>query len=518
MMRWLALLAFFAVTPAFGQADVVASCGSVTLKAGVPHNVTVDLNGASCRLGGGGGGGSSGPPPVLMTWDPATVTNTTNLVLSNGNLTGTFAVNNGLGYAYSGPVLPKGKVYWEVTVNASSPWSSTGLGNKVLGMSTAFSISLSNGGAIYNTWTEAIVLGVPVVGDVIGFALDTTGTVWARRNAGPWNDPTVGADPATGTGGFVFPGNVHGGLVGPYYAIINTSSSPGAITANFGATAFAHAPPAGFVAANTPPCSQATNYLARTTNGDEGGNGANIIDLICGLVADGVWSKLDTLYLPAQQNDPDARLNLVNGNYSLTGVATFTAYRGFSALPVAGLDTGFNAALAPSPHFAQNDASVGVWPYQAVVSGGFEFGNGAGGLVAAQTNIATRFSDGSTYIRVNGFSASGNFASPGTNGLYVGDRSAFDTVNSYVNGVAATPLAVTSVTPTNANFTLGVVGGFASSQIVSGAFLGGSLGAAGNLAIYNRLRTYMTAVGLARLRENGPPDLIKPTPTKEPKK
>ena len=87
-----------------------------------------------------------------------------------------------------------------------------------------------------------------------------------------------------------------------------------------------------------------------------------------------------------------------------------------------------------------------------------------------------------------------------------------------MNGVAATPLAVTSVTPTNANFTLGVVGGFASSQIVSGAFLGGSLGAAGNLAIYNRLRTYMTAVGLARLRENGPPDLIKPTPTKEPKK
>ena len=71
-------------------------------------------------------------------------------------------------------------------------------------------------------------------------------------------------------------------------------------------------PPAGFVAANTPPCSQATNYLARTTMVTKGAT-VNIIDLICGLVADGVWSKLDTLYLPAQQNDPDARLNLVNG-------------------------------------------------------------------------------------------------------------------------------------------------------------------------------------------------------------
>jgi hypothetical protein len=456
-----------------------------------------------------------------MTWDPATVSNTTNLVLSNGNLTGTYAVNNGNAYAYSAPPLPKGKVYWEVTYTKATAYASTGFGSKAGGPNAAFQLWGNSGVVSYNTWTETLALGTFVTGDVAGFALDTTGTIWVRHNGGPWNAPTVGADPAAGTGGFALTVNSgHGTIFPPYTPQLSGlgDNTNGAYTVNFGATAFAHAPPAGFVAANTPPCLQASNYLARTTNGDEGGNGANIIDLICGLVADGVWSKLDTLYLPAQQNDPDARLNLVNGNYSLTGVATFTAYRGFSALPVAGLDTGFNAALAPSPHFAQNDASVGVWPYQTVVSGGFEFGNGAGGLVAAQTNIATRYSDGNTYIRVNGFSGGANFTSPGTNGLYVGDRSAFDTVNSYVNGVAATPLAVTSVTPTNANFTLGVAGGLPSGQVVSGAFLGGSLGTAGNLAIYNRLRTYMTAVGLARLRENGPPDLIKPTPTKEPKK
>jgi hypothetical protein len=35
-----------------------------------------------------------------------------------------------------------------------------------------------------------------------------------------------------------------------------------------------------------------------------------------------------------------------------------------------------------------------------------------------------------------------------------------------------------------------------SAQTLSAAFIGASLGAAGQLALYNRLRTYMTAVGV----------------------
>ena len=35
-------------------------------------------------------------------------------------------------------------------------------------------------------------------------------------------------------------------------------------------------------------CTAATNYLARTVGGNEGGNGTNISNLICGLVTDGV--------------------------------------------------------------------------------------------------------------------------------------------------------------------------------------------------------------------------------------
>ena len=47
---------------------------------------------------------------------------------------------------------------------------------------------------------------------------------------------------------------------------------------------------------------QALAYLARTVGGNEGGNGANIATLIDGLVSDGVWAKLDALYVLAQQN------------------------------------------------------------------------------------------------------------------------------------------------------------------------------------------------------------------------
>ena len=66
-------------------------------------------------------------------------------------------------------------------------------------------------------------------------------------------------------------------------------------------------------------CTAATNYLARTSGGNEGGNSANITTLICGLVTDGVitgnlsgatggcGSYLDAFYLGAQQNT-DRRL------------------------------------------------------------------------------------------------------------------------------------------------------------------------------------------------------------------
>ena len=123
-----------------------------------------------------------------------------------------------------------------------------------------------------------------------------------------------------------------------------------------------YAPPAGFTAWDGAGghSAQATAYLARTVGGNEGGNGTNIATLIDGLVADGVWAKLDALYVLAQQNATDARLNLVGTNYTLTGTPTFTAYQGFTG-GTGFLDTGFNPATATSPNFIRNNASMSVW-------------------------------------------------------------------------------------------------------------------------------------------------------------
>jgi hypothetical protein len=182
-----------------------------------------------------------------MTWDPATNTNPTNLVLSNGNLTGTWPVNNGSGAAYSTPVMPNGKVYWEVTFTKPDAYAATGFGD-----GAAYNRSLTvngNGSGVFMTWGGDLTLAPFASGDVLGIALDPIAHLaWLRRNTDNWNN-TAGADPATGTGGFVLVGGPHGSLAGPYYALLSGQGNGtvnASMTANFGATDFVHAPPAGF--------------------------------------------------------------------------------------------------------------------------------------------------------------------------------------------------------------------------------------------------------------------------------
>ena len=264
-----------------------------------------------------------------------------------------------------------------------------------------------------------------------------------------------------------------------------------------------YAPPAGFSAWDGAGghSAQAVAYLARTVGGNEGGNATNIANLIDGLVADGVWAKLDALYVLAQQNQTDAQLNLVGTSYGLTSVGllrsvAFTSYQGFGGWGAAVyLATGFNPAVAPSPQFVQNSASLGVWVYAIVTPSDASIGNSANGAVG-ETNIYDNF-NGSFYARVNANVATG--AVPTTvAGLYVGDRSSSASVVPYINGVAQTTQTGASAVPESLPVTIGHVSGAggASAEALSAAFIGASLGSAGQLALYNRLRTYMTAVGV----------------------
>jgi hypothetical protein len=258
-------------------------------------------------------------------------------------------------------------------------------------------------------------------------------------------------------------------------------------------------------------CSQATTYLARTSGGNEGGNSANIATLICGLVTDGVitgnlsttgcGSTLDALYVLAQQNSTDALLNVCGSNYTatLSGSPIFTTLKGFNGFTTSVfLRTNFNAATATSPNYVQNSANFGVWSYAVVSETVAAMGTSANGT-AGESNMFTDYSGTAFYGRINSSTGTaGSVPQPGSKGLFVSERTSSSSTTLYWDGASAGAVTDTSAPPESVGFTIGWVSPntTGSAQALSEAHVGAALGGTLNLALYTRLRTYMTAVGV----------------------
>ena len=447
------------------------------------------------------------PPPGFQAWDGGPVTPPPSSVwsasdaaansttLSNGGLTATY---NGVASLYH-PVRTtvsksSGKLYVEFLNVVSGNVDGYGFASA----STNVSVALGNSNySVDIGWNGNIVSAgftsnYPVtlwanIGMVISLAIDfAAGSIWIALN-GVWS----GADPATGTAPII---SFVPATVGALFPAIGWQGVGASYTLQATAASQKYAPPSGFSAwdsAAPTHSPQALAYLARTVGGNEGGNGTNIANLIDGLVADGVWAQLDCLYVLAQQNATDARLNLVSASYPLTGTPTFTAYQGFSGFSASALNTGFNDSTATSPNYTLNSASMGVWVYSLIDGTGVDIGSDT-----STDNILISFS-GTSYTRINGVN-SNSIPAPaaGSKGLFGGDRPSSANVIPYWNGVAQTTQASGSAAVVNANFAIGNIGGNSVAHTLSGAFIGASLGSAGQLALYTRLRTYMTAVGV----------------------
>ena len=255
-------------------------------------------------------------------------------------------------------------------------------------------------------------------------------------------------------------------------------------------------------------CAQATTYLARTSGGNEGGNGANITTLICGLVSDGVitgnlgttgcGSTLDALYVFAQQNQTDALLNICRSTYNATlvGAPTFTTLVGFSAFSSSKLIvTNFNASTATSPNYVQNSANYGLWSYAVVLETIPIMGTTSSG--AGTSHMYNDYTGSLFYGRINSAAgAAGSVPQPGSKGLFVAERTSSTATTLYWDGVSQGGVTDTSGAPTNAGFNVGFVSATGSAQTICETHMGAALGSTLNLALYNRLRTYMTAVGV----------------------
>ena len=471
-------------------------------------------------ISGWGGSGGGGPPPVTSVWSAADAA-ANGMTLSNGGLTVNVtaaSLHNAWQILRGSISKTAGKLYVEFS-------TSTGMATTLhFGVADAgVNINSYLGDSIYSGGLNPIAgqifispgfsglaispTGTPAANDVWGLAVNfTDGYVWFARNNVWANGGTPGAETTPFAGvnpvlGFT-PATV--GALFPAMAF-STSGSNGTWTIQSTAASQKYAPPSGFSAwdggAAPSHSAEALAYLARTVGGNEGGNGANITTLIDGLVSDGVWAKLDALYVLAQQNQTDALLNLVGTSYGLMSVGllrsvTFTSYLGFSGFSTSVfLSTQFNASIATSPQFTQNSASFGFWTPAAITNESTpQIGNSATGATG-ESQIYDSYG-GIFYTRVNNPSVPG-VGIPGTKGLFVGDRPSSTTVTPYWNGTAQASQSSPSQALVNATFTVGAVPGVGGTgNTLCAAFIGASLGAAGQLALYNRLRTYMTAVGV----------------------
>ena len=450
--------------------------------------------------GGSGGGGGGGGGTTTSVWSAADASANA-MTLSNGGLTVTPSANAGFQSVRSSISQTAGKFYVEFKAlgpNAKATQMAWGIANGAFNPvgylggsgSSIGAFNVNAGNFVTAGFTSIIALGAPtiVANDVWAIAIDlTAGKYWMAQN----NVWAGGGSPSAGTSPMVTIGGVAAGQA--YFPAVSLESANSAWVLQSTAASQKYAPPSGFSAwdsAAPTHSPQALAYLARTVGGDEGGNGANIATLIDGLVSDGVWAKLDALYVLAQQNQSDALLNLAGTSYSLTGsdISTFAAYKGVGPF-TAGLSSGFDPQVAPSPKYILNSANAGAWIYT----------QGPGGLTASLgliVNQMTLFDDlnDAVYFYIN--SVEPTYSPHSGPGLYANDLNG-STASIFFDGV--NKVSLTGVPAlSSGSFTVGATSGgsYPSAAVISVAFIGGSLGAAGQLALYNRLRTYMTAIGV----------------------
>ena len=222
-----------------------------------------------------------------------------------------------------------------------------------------------------------------------------------------------------------------------------------------------------------------------------GGRKTVVNNLIIGLKADGIWTKLDRLWLYAAENSQSALIDIVNlGVTSLQSTPTFTTDRGYTGDGSSKwLITDFNAATASSPKFQQNDAHWGHWNNTNDSSG--QGLNGNSNTVGASFQIYLT----ALYLRCN--DNAGAIAATNPTGLWVASRQSSSTFGAYRNGSLSETVTATSAAVNNALFLvldLGAAGG--SPTQVSAYSLGGGLTSTEVGNYYTRIRTYMTAVGV----------------------
>jgi hypothetical protein len=214
--------------------------------------------------------------------------------------------------------------------------------------------------------------------------------------------------------------------------------------------------------------------------------------LISGLKTDGVWSKLDRLWLFAAENATSALVDVTDGQLA-TAVSspTFTTDRGYTGNGSSSyIDSNYNPTTNAT-NFVRNSGCAFGWSNTAGVDGG-----GLLGQSSVSIAIVPKYTDSNCYWGINTPANESTGGLGDGTGLLLANRSGASAEQLYHNGSSVAAGTVTSQAVQNQNLFALRVSGIYSTRQCCCLGVGGSLNATEQGNLYNRLRSYMTAVGV----------------------
>jgi len=237
---------------------------------------------------------------------------------------------------------------------------------------------------------------------------------------------------------------------------------------------------------------ETTALLAAMTVQPDSTRKALINTLIAGLKADGVWSKMGAFNVLAAHDAQAARVGWKNPAKILTasGTITFTTDRGYAGNGTNGyLEHPDN--LAAISGFTQNNASMGVYCNTNVLEN-----KSAIGQVTTLRSYITPRNGSNMDWRPNGAATSSALPVATSVGLSAWSRVDASNARAFKNGALLATAGVSGAIGST-KYTLCRNGTQYATVRVAAAWVGSSLTDAEHLAVYNRVHTFLSAIGAA---------------------
>lgn len=264
--------------------------------------------------------------------------------------------------------------------------------------------------------------------------------------------------------------------------------------------------PSGF----TPTSPESSAFLARATNVTLDADKTAYDTMITGLVNDGVWAKLDCLYIFAAVDRTTALLNLISASFACleNGTVNFTAYAGYQGNGAGAADFYLDTQFTPSSDgvaFQVSSQSLGVYILSDIQGAGTASGGAIGTNVLSNTFIIpwafgpgnaslsnTSISPFTGGISSNGFTIVSNVAGTMTAynyGTINGINGANGTAGDTAGGLTNVPLYI---------FALSTPAGSFSRDQMSCAFIGGGLTGGDVTNMKTKINAYMNTYSHAQ--------------------